>query len=151
MHSLVRRYLKTAIAFLAVGLALGGWMILRRELTPGYISPYLVSAHTHAIFVGFVMMMIQGVSLWLFPRPEKGDERYQPRIVEAAYWLVTLGTTIRIGGELLRPVADSGMLRALVVIAGFAQIAGIATFFFTMWSRIRPVGSQTREAKGERF
>ncbi len=151
MYSLVRRYLKTAIAFLAVGLALGGWMILRRELTPGYISPYLVSAHTHAIFVGFVMMMIQGVALWLFPRPEKGDERYQPRIAEAAYWLVTLGTIIRIGGELLRPVADSGMLRTLVVIAGFAQIAGIGAFFFTMWSRIRPVGSQTREAKGERF
>lgn len=38
-----------------------------------------------------------------------------------------------------------------VVIAGFAQIGGIALFFFTMWSRIRPAGSQSREAKGEKF
>ena len=29
MYSLVRRYLKTAIAFLAIGLAIGGWMIDR--------------------------------------------------------------------------------------------------------------------------
>ena len=32
MHSLVRRYVKTAIAFLLVGLAIGGWMVVRREL-----------------------------------------------------------------------------------------------------------------------
>ena len=92
MHSLVRRYLKTAIAFLAVGLVLGGWMLVRRELAGRFPSPYVVSAHTHAILVGFVMLMILGVALWLFPRPEKGDARYRPRAAEAAYWLVTLGT-----------------------------------------------------------
>lgn len=151
MHTLVRRYLKTAIGFLAIGLALGGWMLLRREFSSGYVSPYVVSAHTHSIFVGFVMMMIQGVALWLFPRPEKGDERYQPRVAAAAYWLVTLGTAVRIGGELVRTVDDSGILRALVVAGGFSQIAGLGAFFFTMWPRIRPAGSQIREAKGERF
>ena len=151
MYSLVRRYLKTAIAFLAIGLALGGWMMARRELDDAYPSPYLVSAHTHAIFVGFVMMMILGVALWLFPRPEKGDERYSPRVAEWAYWLVTLGTAARVAGELLRPAVAAPWLRWAVVLSGFAQIAGVALFFHTMWSRIRPVGSQAREAKGERF
>ena len=151
MYSLVRRYLKTAIAFLGVGLALGGWMIVRRELEGVFPSPYLVSAHTHAIFVGFVMMMILGVALWLFPRPEKGDARYSPRLAEAAYWLVSLGTTGRVAGELLRPAVGALWLRWLVVLCGLAQIAGVALFFHTMWSRIRPVGSQAREAKGERF
>src|SRR5690348_472439 len=58
MHTLVRRYIKTAVAFLAAGLAIGGWLIVRRDL--GGLAPteYEVSAHTHAIFVGFVMMMI---------------------------------------------------------------------------------------------
>jgi hypothetical protein len=37
------------------------------------------------------------------------------------------------------------------VLASFAQIAGIGLFFYTMWSRIRPVGSRAREEKGERF
>ena len=151
MYTLVRRFLKTAIAFLGAGLAIGGWMMARRELLGRYPTPYEVSAHTHAILVGFVMMMILGVALWLFPRPEKGDARYDPRAAEAAYWLVTLGTAGRVLGELLRPAVTATWLRWAVVLLGFAQIAGIAVFFFTMWTRIRPVGSQTREAKGERF
>ena len=92
MYSLVRRFIKTAVAFLAVGLALGTWMLVRRELYGVHPSPYETSAHTHVIFVGFVMMMILGVALWLFPRPEKGDTRYDPRAAELAYWLVTVGT-----------------------------------------------------------
>ena len=151
MHSLVRRYIKTAIAFLAAGLAIGGWMIVRRELWSVYASPYETSAHTHAIFVGFVMMMILGVALWLFPRPEKSDTRYRPALAEAAYWLVTIGTAGRIAGELLRLTSGARWLRVMVVVSGLLQIAGVLVFFYTMWSRIRGVGSQTREAKGERF
>jgi uncharacterized protein involved in response to NO len=151
MHSLVRRYLKTAIAFLGVGLALGAWMMVRRELAGVFPSPYLVSAHTHAILVGFVMLMILGVALWMFPRPEKGDARYDPRAAEAAYWLVTAGTATRVLGELLRPQVEGAWLRWAVVLAGLTQVAGLGLFFHTMWSRIRPVGSRAREASGERF
>jgi hypothetical protein len=97
------------------------------------------------------MMMILGVALWLFPRPDKSDERYQPRVADIAYWLLTIGTSTRIIGELLRIEFASGLLRWLIVLASFAQIAGIGLFFYTMWSRIRPVGSRTREEKGERF
>lgn len=151
MHSLVRRYLKTAILFLATGLLIGGWMIVQRELIGTYPSPYIVSAHTHAILVGFVMMMILGVALWLFPRPDKSDERYQPRVADVAYWLLAVGTATRIAGELSRIGITSLPLRWIVVLASFAQIAGIGLFFYTMWSRIRPVGSRAREERGERF
>ena len=151
MHSLVRRFLKTGIVFLGIGLALGGWMMIRRELASSYSTSYLISAHTHAILVGFVMMMILGVALWLFPRPEKGDERYDPRSAEAAYWLLASGTAVRVAGEILRDWSSAPLLRWAVVIAGLSQIAGIGVFFHTMWSRIRPAGSQVREAKGERF
>jgi|SRR6476661_3710121 len=151
MTALVRRFLKTAIGFLIVGLLLGGWMVARRELVGVYPSPYIVSAHTHAILVGFVMLMIQGVALWMFPRPEKTDVRYDPRVAARAYWLVTAGTAGRVAGELLRATTGTALLRWTIVIAAFLQIAGIGLFFYTMWSRIRPVGSQVREARGEQF
>ena len=151
MTSLVRRFLKTAIGFLAVGLLLGGWMMARREVAGVYPAPYLVSAHTHAILVGFVMLMILGVALWMFPRPEKDDTRYSPRSAEAAYWLITLGTAGRVVGELLRQGSGSLPLRWGVVLFGFLQIIGIGVFFHTMWSRIRAVGSAAREVRGERF
>jgi heme/copper-type cytochrome/quinol oxidase subunit 1 len=151
MHTLVRRYIKTAILFLAVGLGIGGWMVVRRELWMRFATPYETSAHTHALLVGFMMMMILGVALWLFPRPDKSDERYNPGVAEAAYWLLTIGTAGRVIGELTRSSVPDLWLRWAIVLFSFAQIGGILLFFHTMWGRIRPVGSQIREAKGERF
>src|SRR5512133_1872043 len=115
MHSLVRRYLKTAIVFLGVGLGLGVWMMGERELFVRAPTPYIVSAHTHAILVGFVMMMILGVALGLFPRPAKEDTRYRPELAEAAYWLVTAGTVVRVAGEIARSGTDGAILRLMVV------------------------------------
>lgn len=151
MHSLVRRYLKTGIAFLALGLALGTWMMVEREVWQRFPSRYVVSAHTHALLVGFVMMMILGVALWLFPRPAKEDTRYTPRAAEAAYWLVAGGTGLRVAGELARLGSSALWLRTTTLAAGLAQVVGLALYFYTMWSRIRPLGSQAREARGERF
>ena len=151
MHSLVRRFLKTGIGFLALGLGLGLWMMTEREMRGRMPTPFLISAHTHAIFVGFVMMMILGVALWLFPRPAKDDTRYSPRAASIAYWLVATGTASRIAGELARQESSAAWLRAATLGAGVLQVLGIGVFFYTMWSRIRPLGSQAREAQGERF
>jgi len=151
MHSLVRRYLKTGIGFLTLGVVLGLWMMIERELLQRFPSPYVVSAHTHAILVGFVMMMILGVALWLFPRPSKDDTRYSPKAAEVAYWLVGGGTLLRVIAEISRASVDAVWLRVATVGTGFLQVAGLLVFFYTMWSRIRPLGSAAREAQGERF
>jgi len=151
MYGLVRRYIKTAIAFLGVGLTLGAYLIVERDIFRHAVPQYVISAHTHAIFVGFVMLMIMGVALWLLPRPDKADRRYSPRTAEAAYWIVTVATATRIAGELARVYFAGLGLRVLVVAAGLAQAVGIALFFYTMWTRVRSVGSAAREARGERF
>jgi heme/copper-type cytochrome/quinol oxidase subunit 1 len=151
MHSLVRRYLKTAIVFLGVGLAIGTWMMVERDLLGRFPNPYETSAHVHAILVGFVMMMILGVALWLFPRPAKEDTRYTPAAAAVAYWFLTSGTAVRIAGELARPATNALALRVATLVAGILQVLGLAVFFHTMWGRIRPVGSKVREERGERF
>jgi hypothetical protein len=133
------------------GIALGLWMMARRELGGVPASSYLVSAHTHVILVGFVMMMILGVALWMFPRPAKGDTRYRPWVAEAAYWLIAGGTAARAAGEIARAQSGAPWLRWAILVAGAAQALGLLAFFATVWSRIRPVGSQSREAAGERF
>ena len=137
MPPLVRRYLKTAIGFLIFGVGLGVYMLARRELGGVWASPWWTSAHTHAILVGFVMMMILGVALWMFPRPAKEDTHFDPRLAEAAYWCLTLGTAARVLGELLRPASEAAGLRWAVVLGGAAQALGLILFFWTMWSRIR--------------
>lgn len=151
MHSLVRRYIKSAIGFLAIGLGIGFYGLVRREVYGRWPTPYEVSAHTHAILVGFMMMMIQGVALWLFPRPDKDDVRYDPRLARLAWWGMTVGTTLRLAGELAHATGEGALLPAVVVGGGALQLTGIALFFHTMWSRIRALGSAVRESRGERF
>ena len=137
MPPLVRRYLKTAIAFLLFGVGLGVYMLAQRELAGVWPTPWWTSAHAHAILVGFVMMMILGVALWMFPRPAKEDTRFDQRLAGAAYWCLTAGTAVRVLGELLRPGSVAAWLRWGVVLGGAAQAAGLALFFWTMWTRIR--------------
>lgn len=151
MHTTVRRFIKTAIAFLALGLALGLFMMVQRELLGRWPHPYLVSAHTHALFSGFVMFLILGVALWLFPRPEKDDRRYRPELVNAAYWVLLAGTVLRVGGEMARAAWTARWLALPLLTGGVLQALGFGLYFWTMWSRIRPVGSLLRESRGERF
>ncbi|MGM0670155.1 MAG: hypothetical protein ACQET1_10585 [Gemmatimonadota bacterium] len=47
--------------------------------------------------------------------------------------------------------AAASPVRTLVLLAGLGQILGFTLYFYTMWSRIRSVGSRAREAEGERF
>ncbi len=151
MYTLVRRFIKTAVLFLILGLAIGTWIIARREFALEYPSTYIVSAHTHALLVGFMIMMILGVALWMFPRPDKSDKRYSPLFAESSYWLLTIGTAGRVVGELLRTQSHDLWLRSAIVIFSILQVVAIVLYFYTMWSRIRPTGSHLREARGERF
>jgi len=151
VYTLVRRFIKTAIAFLFLGLLTGFWMLVRREVWGIFPNPYVVSAHTHAVLVGFVMFLILGVALWLFPRAPKDDTRYRPGLAAASYWILLVSTLVRYLGELLQARGRSQIVGWIVVAAGAGQIVGLAVYFWTMWPRIRPVGSHIREARGEKF
>ncbi|MFQ5550157.1 MAG: hypothetical protein ACE5FJ_02855, partial [Gemmatimonadales bacterium] len=99
MHTMVRRFIKTGILFLFLGLAIGTYALFRRELVGELPNPYLVSAHTHLVFGGFVVFVILGVALWLFPRPAADDQRYWPELVQFSYWILAIGTLSRTGSE----------------------------------------------------
>jgi hypothetical protein len=60
-------------------------------------------------------------------------------------------TAGRFVAETARASVDAPWLGWVVVLGSLGQAAGLGLYFWTMWTRIRPVGSQLREAKGERF
>lgn len=151
MFTLVRRFIKTGVGFLMAGLLLGFYMLVSRELLGVTPNPFLVSAHAHAVQLGFVMFLILGVALWLFPRAPKEDQRYRPERIAAAYWILAASTAARFVGEVARAWHGDRFLAWLVVLGGAGQVAGLMLYFWTMWPRIRPLGSQLREAAGERF
>jgi heme/copper-type cytochrome/quinol oxidase subunit 1 len=150
VYTLVRRFIKTGIGFLAYGTLLGLWLLVRRE-TGGGVHPALASAHAHALLAGFVLFLILGVALWLFPRPERGDTRYRPALAEAAFWILASATALRVGGETARGFAEAAWQRWAILAGGGGQVVGLGVYFYTLWPRIRGVGSPLREARGERF
>lgn len=152
MFSTVRYFVKTSIIFLVVGILTGLYMLILRNFFNVWPHPDLVSAHTHIILVGSVMMMIMGVALWFFPRAEKNDKLYKPALVLASYFTITISTILRFVSQVISSFvpADSA-LKFLLTLSAVGQVAGILIFFLSIWGRIRSVGSHLREAKGEKF
>ncbi|MCL4551062.1 MAG: cbb3-type cytochrome c oxidase subunit I [Bacteroidetes bacterium] len=152
MFSTVRYFIKTSIIFLVLGILTGLYMLIARNYFNIWPHPDLVSAHTHIILVGSVMMMIMGVALWFFPRAEKNDKLYKPAAVLAAYYIMTVSTVIRFASQIASSFLNSNDLwKFILTISACGQVLGIIIFFVSMWGRIRSVGSHIREAQGERF
>ncbi len=151
MFSTVRYFIKTSVIFLIVGILTGLYMSISKYLLNIGYSQELISAHTHLILVGSVMMMIMGVALWFFPRAEKEDKKYNPDLILATYWLMTFSTALRFIFQVSANFFLSEILRILIAVCSILQVIAIILFFYSMWGRIRPVGSQYREAKGEKF
>jgi hypothetical protein len=138
---LVRRYIKTSFVFLALGLLLGGWIIVG-EFVLGVYPPRLhVTAHVHLLLVGFMLMIVMGVATWMFPRPARDDSRYRPELAEAVYWVMTLSTAVRAAAEILAPWSAGPALRWIIALGGLGQLAGAALFVLNMWPRIRMPGA----------
>lgn len=152
MFSTVRYFVKTSIIFLLIGIVTGLYLLIARNYFDSWPHPDLVSAHTHLILVGSVMMMIMGVALWFFPRAEKDDKLYKPDIILTAYFIITTSTLIRFFSQVISAFVPSNeLLKFFITISAVGQVLGIIVFFISMWGRIRSVGSHIREAKGEKF
>lgn len=151
MFTTVRYFVKTSVIFLIVGIITGLYMSISKYILKLGYSQELISAHTHLILVGSVMMMIMGVALWFFPRADKEDKRYNPDLILAAYWIMTIGTSLRFVFQVAANFFISEFVHYMIAISSILQVIAIILFFYSMWGRIRPVGSHIREAKGEKF
>jgi cbb3-type cytochrome oxidase subunit 1 len=151
MFTTVRYFIKTSIIFLIVGLLTGLYMSVSLNILDKGYAQDLISTHTHLILLGTVMMMIMGVALWFFPRPEKEDKHYSPTLITIVYWLLTCSTSLRFIFQVINAFNYSKVNGVLVTGFSFLQIIGILLFFYSIWGRIRSVGSHIREAKGEKF
>ncbi|MHB8854471.1 MAG: hypothetical protein ACYC6P_14095 [Ignavibacteriaceae bacterium] len=151
MFTTVRYFVKTSIIFLIVGIFTGLYMSLNKHLFYTGFSPELISAHTHIILVGSIMMMIMGVALWFFPRAEKDDKKYNPDLILVTYWIMTISTALRFLFQVIGSFIESKYIETGISVFSIFQVLAIILFFYAMWGRIRGVGSQYREAKGEKF
>lgn len=141
MFEMSRRYIKTGFIFLIVGLFLGLYMIISKYILGKWLSPQLITAHVHVLLFGFVISIIMGVAIWMFPRPQS-ENRYSSKLSEIIYWLLTIGTTIRFISEVTSSYMTWIIFDGLIVLGSVSQVLAGLLFIYNVWTRVRPVGKQ---------
>jgi len=150
MFTNARYFIKTAFAFFILGLLSGLYIYGARAF--GWSIPFtLIQAHTHILLMGGVFMMILGVAVWFFPRAKKDDKRYNPDVIRISYYVFTLATLVRFVAEILQGFYPQGWASQMGFWCSVLQVVASITLVYSLWGRIRPVGSQIREKQGEKF
>jgi hypothetical protein len=135
-----RLFIKTALVYLFLGVVAGGWMLLARAgwVPPG--PPNLYTVHIHLLGVGFLLMMVCGVALWMFPR-KSGETREQAAhdpLSWTSYYLIAGGLAVRVAAELLPDLFGNTVLAASV----FLQAGGVLAFVVVVWPRVYLPGAK---------
>jgi cbb3-type cytochrome oxidase subunit 1 len=125
MEWFVRAYLKSSLAWLALGVTAGVAMAAHPVWT--VYRP----AHLHMLLVGFVTMMIYGVAYHVIPR-FTGFPLYSRRAAAWQLWMSNGGLILMVAGFGIRA---NGLAAGTPVLAGGGLItaAGAYTFVYVIW------------------
>ncbi len=139
MEPFVRRFIRSALVWFAVGGLLGLGLALAPMQTM-VIKP----AHVHANLLGFVSMMIFGVGYHVLPR-FTGVPLHSRRLPVAHLWLANLGVAALVAGWIVRAAAGTA---GLVLVSGGAAFstAGGALFVYNLWRTLDAAAARAASA-----
>lgn len=132
MDIFVVRFIRSSLIWLAVGAALGLWMIF----DPSVLA--YRPAHMHANLLGFVSMMIFGVAYHVIPR-FAGTPLASRRNAGLHVWVANAGLALMVGGFMLR-IHDATIGGYLLRIGGLLGFAGIVLFITNIWQTLNKSG-----------
>lgn len=120
MDPFVRRFIRSSLVWLGVGVLIGAAMALDPALAA------FRTAHMHANLLGFVSMMIFGVAYHVIPR-FTGRPLHSPRAAAAHLWVANAGLAGMVAGFVLRVFRwEAGM----PVLGAGAVLSATGAFLF---------------------
>lgn len=136
MPRVTRWFLRSAIAYLVMGLVLGvanaglplGMPIPQRALFPLYV---------HLLAVGWITQLIFGVAYWMFPRYSKEQVYGHVKLVWWAFALLNAGLALRAIGEPAHAYDPRPPTAVLMALSALLQGLGGLAFVVTIWPRIK--------------
>ena len=140
MPKLSRLFLRSGFLCLAVGMLVGGLILVQKGIGRFPFFWILLPAHIYLVLVGGVMQCALGVSYWIFPRlPGRG--RGNTALAWCSYWSLSAAILL----IALHPAAEALMGAAAgdATFLGGGLLQGVAAVAFAWhaWPRIR--ASQT--------
>jgi hypothetical protein len=136
-----RLFIKTEIVFLVLTFAIGAALLIASAA--GQPVPFVIEVvHGHMGFVGWLVNVVIGVALWMFPLDRERYPMTQGRYPAAAplwcYYLLNVGLVLRVVVEPWRNLWGTSLSSALLLgLSGIMQFTAIIIFVSIVWSRTR--------------
>jgi hypothetical protein len=124
------RFVRTAYGWLLISAALNLAYGLR-ALTGSPVPHAFVASYHHALTVGFISMMILGMSMRLVP-VFIGAMNRRPALAAAVFVLINLGNATRVASESLAYLAGGSFYLAMGV-SGLIEVAGLTLYAIALW------------------
>jgi hypothetical protein len=139
-------FVRSALAYLALGFTFGALMLFEKGVPVHPPLLQLMPAHIEFVLFGWTMQLAMGIAFWILPRFGGGGSRSDgvrqsgdllPRGNEKAAWLafVLLNAGIWLAGM----GAVLGLPPALLLLGRAAEAAAAAAFVVHAWPRIKPM------------
>ena len=118
-------FLRASLLWLGAGVTLGVVMAMRPALTA--YRP----AHLHMLLLGFVTMMIAGVSYHVLPR-FAATSLHSVQLAQVHFVLANLGLALLASGFIAR-VHGASLAPVMLGVGGTLSAAGAYCFAFNLW------------------
>jgi hypothetical protein len=133
-------FIKAALAHLAVGVTLGGCILIAKgfPLTFGW-AWLLLPAHIQLVASGWLIQLTLGVAYWILPRLNGAGARGRDVWVWASFWMLNISILASTLLLLIRPFVDVTWVTVALLISAIAHVFALAAFAFHIWPRLAPL------------
>lgn len=138
MPKFVRFFIKTGLAFFVISLLLGVVFATSPFIDlPGIINS-MMPTYLHIFMVGWITQIIFGVSIWMFPSPDKGGRYGNETIIWFIYWTLNVGILLRVFAEPgNQAFPKSGFMNFSLLLSALLQWSGALLYAYHIWGRIK--------------
>jgi len=135
-----RLFVKTGMLYLGLTFAFGAVLTVLEAI--GRPAPFIVTVeHGHLGFVGWLVNVVIGVALWMFPLDRVSFPATQGRYTLAGtgwcYVLLNVGLPLRIISEPWVQSGGGAFAGSLLVVSGIMQLCAVLIFISIAWRRVR--------------
>lgn len=140
MPRITRLFIKSGIIYFLLGITLA----FLAELPAVSTSALLLPVYWHMIVIGWITQVIMGVSIWMFPRKQRGKRKEETLPANAAFWCLNSGLLLRFLAEPFLPFFHSETwIVSVIVISSVLQISAVVFYTAEIWPRVRPKSVRT--------
>jgi len=122
------RFIRFGYGWLTISLGIALFQLMAKD---PYALHMLRGAANHGYTVGFVSMLMIGLSMKMIP-VFTGNQIWSSALTTWTFWLLNIGNTLRIGFELLA-ITKNPTIHHIVGFTGFLEVTALILFGINIW------------------